>query len=295
VSRPTGSTRTSGDGTARPPERTSSTTTSHGRRPSEHLSARSSAPSSGRPAGSSRATGLASSAARFQRRAQEVRRRPLRLGAYVAGLLVVVGFLVWVVAFSSVLAVRKVDVVGVPESEVGPIRALAAVRLGEPLARVDQDLVAARVAERATVADVSIERSWPSTLVIHASPRVPFLVVKNPQGQLKVVDDEGVAYAQVSKAPKGVPVVDAASDAALSRDALEAAVSVVRVLPASMQHRVGKVTVSSANLVTLTIGRTAVVWGGVQEPERKLAIMTALLKGSPKVVDVSAPDTPVTR
>ena len=48
-------------------------------------------------------------------------------------------------------------------------------------------------------------------------------------------------------------------------------------------------------LGALTIGRTTVVWGGVQEPERKLAIMTALLKGSPKVVDVSAPDTPVTR
>jgi cell division protein FtsQ len=219
----------------------------------------------------------------------------VRLGLYAAGLVALVGLLVWVVAFSPVLAVRQVDVVGVPASEVGPIRTLAAVRLGEPLARVDQDLVAARVAERATVADVSIERSWPSTLVIHASPRKPFLVVKNPQGQLKVVDEEGVAYAQVSTAPKGVPVVDAASDSALSKDALAAAVSVVRVLPASMQHRVGKVTVSSANLVTLTIGRTTVVWGGVQEPERKLAIMTALLKGAPKVVDVSAPDTPVTR
>ena len=292
MNRPTGSTRPSSRpssrGAARPPEQPSAPHPDHhGRRPAERPA--------GRTGHGGRPTGLASSAARFQRRAQEVRRRPLRLGAYVAGLLVVVGFLVWVVAFSPVLAVRQVDVVGVPESEVGPIRTLAAVHLGQPLARVDQDLVAARVAERATVADVSIERSWPSTLVIHASPRVPFLVVKNPQGQLKVVDEEGVAYAQVSRAPKGVPVVDAASDAALSKDALEAAVSVVRVLPAGMQHRVGKVTVSSANLVTLTIGRTTVVWGGVQEPERKLAIMTALLKGSPKVVDVSAPDTPVTR
>lgn len=291
MNRPTGSTRPDTHSARRPDGHRPEPSTAHS---AKRPVGRSAAPRS--PGSSSaRATGLASSAARFQRRAQEVRRRPVRLGAYVAGLLVVVGFLVWVVAFSPVLAVRKVDVVGVPESEVGPIRALAAVRLGEPLARVDQDLVAARVAERATVADVSIERSWPSTLVIHASPRVPFLVVKNPQGQLKVVDEEGVAYAQVSRAPKNVPVVDAASDEALSRDALAAAVSVVRVLPASMQHRVGKVTVSSANLVTLTIGRTTVVWGGVNEPERKLAIMTALLKGSPKVVDVSAPDTPVTR
>ena len=134
-----------------------------------------------------------------------------------------------------------------------------------------------------------------STLVIHASPRQPFLVVKNPQGQLQVVDETGVAYAQVSTAPRGVPTVHAASSAALSRDALAAAVSVVKVLPAATQKRVTNVTVSSANLVTLRIGRTSVVWGGVDEPERKLAIMTALLKGNPKLIDVSAPSTPVTR
>jgi cell division protein FtsQ len=37
------------------------------------------------------------------------------------------------------------------------------------------------------------------------------------------------------------------------------------------------------------------VWGGIDAPERKLTIMEALLKGAPRVIDVSAPDTPVTR
>ena len=69
----------------------------------------------------------------------------------------------------------------------------------------------------------------------------------------------------------------------------------VRVLPPGLQRQVAKVTVSSANLVTLRIGHTDVVWGGIDQPERKLAIMTALLKGRPMVIDVSAPDTPVTR
>jgi cell division protein FtsQ len=69
----------------------------------------------------------------------------------------------------------------------------------------------------------------------------------------------------------------------------------VRVLPPGLQQQVAKVTVSSANLVTLRIGHTDVVWGGIDQPERKLAIMTALLKGRPMVIDVSAPDTPVTR
>jgi cell division protein FtsQ len=240
-------------------------------------------------------SGLASSATRFQDRAREVRRRPYRMLGYAAAVVAVVALLGWVVGFSPLLAVRSVEVVGVPASEVGPIRALAAVPEGQPLARVDDAAVAARVAERATLAEVSIERSWPSTLVIHASPRVPFLVVKNPQGQLKVVDEDGVAYAEVTKAPRGVPTVNAASDEALSAEALQVAVSVVRVLPPAMQDRVSAVTVSSADLVTLTVGRTKVVWGGVDQPDQKLAIMTALLKGRPRVIDVSAPSTPVTR
>jgi cell division protein FtsQ len=240
-------------------------------------------------------TGLASSRARFQRRAHEVRQRPLRLLGYAAASLAVLLLLGWVVGFSPVLAVRRVEVVGVPEGEVAAIRAMARVPLGEPLARVDAGAVAARVAERATVADVSIERSWPGTLVIHASPRQPFLVVQNPQGQLQVVDETGVAYAQVSTAPRGVPTVNAATTAALSRDALAAAVSVLKALPATLQKRVTNITVSSANLVTLRIGRTSVVWGGIDEPDRKVEIMTALLRAHPSLIDVSAPKTPVTR
>jgi len=239
--------------------------------------------------------GLSSSHLRFQRRAEAVRRRPWRLAGYAALAVAVVAGLVWAVGFSPLLAVRKVEVVGVPDSEVEAIRALAAVPVGQPLARVDGSAVASRVAERATLADVSIERSWPSTLVIHASPRVPFLVVKNLQGQLQVVDADGVAYAQVSTAPKGVPVVTAASDAGLSRDALRTAVSVMRTLPAALQHRVSAVTVGGADLVTMKVGRTTVTWGGVDQPEKKVAVLTTLLKGAPRAIDVSAPDTPVTR
>jgi cell division protein FtsQ len=240
-------------------------------------------------------TGLASSRARFQDRAARVRRRPWRLTAWTLGALAVISALVWVVAFSPLLAVRTVEVVGVPEAEVEPITALAAVPVGTPLARVDDSAIADRVRQRATLANVSIERSWPSTLVIHADPRVPVLVAKNPQGQLHVVDSRGVAYAQVRTAPKAVPMVNTASEEALSRDALMAAVDVVEVLPRSLQRQVSDVTVSGANLVTLKVRGTTVVWGGVGQPEKKLTVMMALLKGKPKLIDVSAPDTPVTR
>lgn len=242
-----------------------------------------------------RGTGLSSSRARFQQRAQSVRRRPLRLLTWVAGTLAALALLIWVVGFSPLLVVRSVEVDGVPQSDIAAIAKTAAVPMGQPLARIDDDAIAARVRQRATLANVSIERSWPSTVVIHASPRAPVLVLKNPQGQLHVVDASGVAYTQVAAAPKGVPMVNAASAAALSKDAIQAAVSVVTVLPRSLQHQVTDVTVSGANLVTLRIGGTTVVWGGMSDPDKKLTVMTALLKGRPKVIDVSAPDTPVTR
>lgn len=241
-----------------------------------------------------RRTGLDSSRARFQQRAAEVRRRPWRLAGWGAAVVALVAALVWVVCFSPLLVVRKVEVVGVPATEVPAVSRLAAVPLGTPLARVDDGAVSDRVRQLATLADVSIERSWPSTLVIHASPRVPVLVAKNPQGQLHVVDSRGIAYAQVNKAPRGVAMVNAASEA-LSRDALLAAVAVVQVLPAPLQRQVTDVTVSGANLVTLRVRGTTVVWGGVSQPEKKLTVMSALLKSHPKVIDVSAPDTPVTR
>ena len=87
----------------------------------------------------------------------------------------------------------------------------------------------------------------------------------------------------------------AASAAALSQDALRAAASVLQVLPEPMHRKVSAVTVSGANLVTLKVGPTTVVWGGVTDPERKLEIMQALLPGKHAVIDVSAPATPVTR
>ena len=55
------------------------------------------------------------------------------------------------------------------------------------------------------------------------------------------------------------------------------------------------IKVSSANLITFTLGSRTVVWGGGEDSARKVAILTALLRTKAKVIDVSAPDTPVTR
>jgi cell division protein FtsQ len=199
------------------------------------------------------------------------------------------------VELSPVLAARSVRVEGVPHGTVADIIRRAAVPLGTPMARVDTEVIARRVIASATLAEVTVGRSWPNTIVISASPRVPVLAVKNPQGQVQVVDAQGVAYATVGAAPRGVPLINTVENPP-SRDSLRAGITVLRALSTGQRRRVTNVTVSGANMVTLKLGSVTIVWGGASEPELKVKVLTALLTHKEfETIDVSAPSTPVTR
>ncbi len=251
-------------------------------------SAQRSARQSGRPTARE---SLRASRARFERRALEVRRRPRRLVATLLAL-VVAG---WVVGFSPLLAVRTVTVTGLPDPvERQAVHGAAQIALGTPLARVDAGGAAARIEAIPTVEKATINRSWPSTVTVVVKRKVPVLVVKNPQGQLQVVDRDGAAFQTVAQAPAGVPVVNATATAP-DVDGLKAALSILQLLPAKDRAAVAEVTVTSADLVTFRLGPTTVVWGGVTDGPTKLAVLTALLPTKPAVLDVSAPHTPVTR
>jgi cell division protein FtsQ len=239
--------------------------------------------------------GLASSQARFAARAAQVRRGPWLVAAWLAGVLGLLAGGVWLVQFSPVLAARSVRVEGVPPGAVTDITQRAAVPRGTPMARVDTAVIARRVIAISTLAEVTVSRSWPSTIVISARPRVPVLAVRNPQGQVQIVDVNGVAYASVSAPPEGVPLVDTVENPP-SQDSLRAGIAVLQALSSGQRAQVTNLTVSGANLVTLKLGAVTVVWGGASEPELKVKVMTALLtsKGA-QTIDVSAPRTPVTR
>jgi cell division protein FtsQ len=244
--------------------------------------------------GGRRSTGLASSRARFAARAAGVRRRPWLLAAWGLGLVAALAGVVWLVWFSPVLAARSVRVEGVPAAAVADITRRAQVPLGQPMARVDTGAIARRVIASATLAEVTVSRSWPSTIVVSASPRVPVLAVKNPHGEVQVVDAQGVAYATVPAAPRGVPQIST-SITPPSRAALRAGISVLEALTPALRRQVTDVRVTGASSVSLRLGRTTVVWGGAADPDLKVKVITALLRQKPRTIDVSTPRTPVTR
>lgn len=220
-----------------------------------------------------------------------LRRRLLVLLLAVA----VVSGVVWVVGWSSALAVRGVQIEGLTGADAKAAEALVREQLGTPLIRVDTDRLADSIGARKAVAAVRVDRSWPSTLVVVGVQRTPALVLRNSQGQLEVVDATGVRFGTVAKRPSGVPFVTASGSAGTSEEALRTALSVVRSLPPELARTVRDITVSSASLVSFTTGSTTVVWGGAGDEVRKAELIKALLPRKPGTIDVSAPDTPVTR
>jgi cell division protein FtsQ len=245
--------------------------------------------------GRGRSAGLPSSRARFDARAARVRRRPWFLAAWLAVVLALVAAGVWLVEYSPVLVAKTVRVEGLPPGEVAAIVGRAAVPLGTPLVKIDTSAIARRVVGAATLAEVTVSRSYPGTILITARRRVPVLAVKNPQGQVQVVDSEGVAYATVTEVPKGVPLVNTVESPA-SLESMRAAMVVLKALSSGQRGQVTDVTVMGPNMVTLKLGDVKVVWGGASQPELKVKVMTALLRQKDVgTIDVSAPRAPVVR
>ncbi|HET8613989.1 MAG TPA: FtsQ-type POTRA domain-containing protein [Actinomycetales bacterium] len=235
-----------------------------------------------------------SSVQRFAARARAARwrsrRTKLLLAAVVAGL---AGAAVFVWA-GPLLVVRQVDVRGVSGDRAEQVRSALDAPVGQPLLQVDRSRLERRIQGLPFVASVEVSRGWPRSLVVTVDARTPRAAVPAPGGGYQLVDGTGVAYAHATAVPRGLPVVRLSGDAP-QQPTVEAALEVLRDLPAPLASAVTKVTASSPDAVTLTIGKKTVVWGSAADTARKAEIFEALKSTKAKVYDVSSPDTPVLR
>ena len=244
-------------------------------------------------------TGLASSRSRFERRAAAARRRPRLVAAVLAGVLVVAAAIVWVGWFSSALTASKVEVRGVGATASAEVRAVARVPLGGPLLQVDTDAITQRLLAGRSWGEVSVSRELPDTVAITVTPRVAVLAVRNPQGQVDVVDRDGIPFRTVGKPPQDVPLVSSGA-AQVTKAGVDAALQALGSLEPALRARVSGVSVSAADQVSFTVkpkGERAktVVWGGAGDGPRKAELVRILLPEPGATIDVSVPSSPVTR
>lgn len=207
----------------------------------------------------------------------------------VAALLVFAG---WVVFASPWLAVQQVSVRGLHTLSRSAVVGAAEVPLGTPMVRLNLDDVSRRVAHIPAVAHVSVHRSWPHTVELTVTERVPVATLAR-SGRWWEVDRHGVVFDRTSRPEHGLPQLRIPVSA--GQDAVTEAARVVVRLPARVRRLVREIRAPSMDSVTLVLrdGRQ-VVWGSSAQSTRKARVLAVLLKRHAKVYNVSVPELPTT-
>lgn len=236
---------------------------------------------------------VASARKKFLRR-QRARRwlvwRRILLALAVIGL---VGGLVWLVLFSSVLAVKGAEVRGVELLTAAEVEQAAAVPLGVPLATADLAAIEARVEALPAVESADASRSWPDRVTVEVTERQAVAVV-DWEGQWRGLDSSGVLFRSYPDRPEGLPRV--LMQAATPAEALAEAAAVVEALPADVLDRVDHLEVRSIDGISLELtGGATVMWGSADESGNKAAVLQVLLQDKARVYDVTAPGRPTIR
>ncbi|MCX5420170.1 cell division protein FtsQ/DivIB [Streptomyces sp. NBC_00078] len=231
--------------------------------------------------------------------------RPRTIIIMVVALILLGAGAVWLLYGSHWTRVERVSVSGTSVLTPAEVREAAEVPVGAPLISVDTDAIETRLSRKLLRIDtVDVVRSWPHGIGLKVVERTPVLIVQKG-GKFVEVDDEGVRFATVSQAPKGVPPLEltvsspgssAASLRRFGEDGLvREAVRVAGAIPGSVAHVTKAVKVRSYDDISLELGDgRSVAWGSGEKGAAKARALTALMKAAPDArhFDVSVPTAP---
>lgn len=247
-----------------------------------------------REAGKLRRARIRSERRRFAADARRRRRNALIALAAVAALalFVIVG------AFTPLMAVREVQVVGAGTVNRGDVERALARFDGRPLALVDDADVHRALEPFPLIQRYAVERVPPHTLVVRIEERVPVVSVPSGDGYA-FYDAAGVLLGRSDAPPVGVPAASG-SVVDLSSAAFQSAARTLRDMPAELREQIVAVAASSAQDVTFTLASgVQVLWGDAERTRFKAVVLQTMLASlgerPVELIDVSSPDAPVFR
>ncbi|MFG2608235.1 cell division protein FtsQ/DivIB [Streptomyces sp. NPDC048514] len=236
---------------------------------------------------------------------RRARRRLLAIVALAVILLLLGAGGAWALYGSHWLRVERVSVSGTLVLTPAQVREAAAVPVGAPMVSIDTDALEARFRRKLPrIHTVDVVRAWPHGIGLKVTERTPALLIRKGADFVEV-DDEGVRFATVPRAPIGVPMLElsvartgsgAAAFRRFGTDRLvREAVRVAGALPAAVARDTRTVRVRSFDAISLELrgGRT-VAWGSGENGRAKARTLTALMKAVPgaRYFDVSVPTAP---
>jgi cell division protein FtsQ len=222
------------------------------------------------------------------------RGRGRMLIAVAAVAVVVVAAGIWLVAFSPVLGAQSVTVHGTHRLSAAKVRAVAAIKHGTPLVRLDTAAVSRRVEALADVASARVDTSYPATVIITVTERaaVGYLAAG---GKYVLVDKTGDQYRTVASKPRALPQFVIAHGPS-ARAAGRAVATVANALSAGVLARVTSIQAVDPTAVTLLLDDHRIVrWGSADRSADKARILPVLLTQPGTQFDLTNPDQVVTR
>jgi cell division protein FtsQ len=219
------------------------------------------------------------------------RRRWLQLA--IAGAVLVVGVVVWLVGFSPVLGVKQVLVRGARNITAQQVRAAARVGHGTPLARLDTAAIARRVEDLPVVAVARVRVSYPSTVRITITERTAAGYVAAGSAVV-LVDATGRQYLRATQPPPGLPRFDIPLGGSPATGRALATASAA--LTPALRARIGLMQAQSdTSIVFVLTDRRLVLWGSADRSAQKSRVLSALLDRPGTQFDISDPDVAVVR
>lgn len=200
----------------------------------------------------------------------------------------------WLVAFSSVFGVRSVIVRGTQLLSAHQVEDAARISHGTPLLRLNEAAVTRRIEQLPEVGSAEVTTSFPSTVTITITERVPVGYLKQGNGFV-LVDHTGEQYRTTGTRPAKLPlfVVPSGADARSSGGALAI---VAAALPARIRAKTASIQALNPQAITLVLKDGRVVqWGSADRSTEKARVLVALLPHAAAQLDVSNPDQPFTR
>jgi cell division protein FtsQ len=233
--------------------------------------------------------------ARAERRFARLRR--LRgVGVAVAAILLLLG-MAWLVLASPLFDVDRIKVVGADGSAADQVVQSAAIRRGVALATVDLGGARERVAALPAVASVRVTRSWPGSVVITVTPRVPMVAVNQADGTVGLMAADGIVVSSVAagaSVPAGLPALSVPAPGPTATDpTTRAALRAFDELPPNLRSVTTVITGVSPESVVFAMGGRNVIWGPPGDAAIKGAAVTALLAKPGGQIDVTSPQVAV--
>lgn len=198
-------------------------------------------------------------------------------------------------AYSPLMALRTIEVVGANRVPADQVTAALEDQLGTPLPLVDLAAVREELSRFRLIRSYAVESRPPGTLVVRIVEREPIGVIPS-RGGFDLVDAAGVVILSGDEPQAGYPAIAASRGS----PGFAAAAAVVESLPAGIRTQLTTVTAATKDDVTLTLdGGARVVWGSAEESNYKAVVLAALMVGHPvgdvDEYDVSSPDSAVLR